>query len=184
MVSICLQSTAEEIFQIKKLQAKNLKTNLTAEVKRNEGFLTASYTLKFLTLMSEHYPAILAKDGDQVVGYALVATKAIQGKHELLDDLIQRCDQVVYKGQHLSEVSYAIVGQLCVDKAYRGQGIVQKLYNNFRLCMENRFLCCITDIDQNNPRSLKAHIKSGFEIVDTLDYGGASWNLVLWNWNL
>lgn len=184
MVSTCLQSTAEEILQIKSLQTKNIKTNLTDEEQKNEGFLTASYTIEFLTLMNKHYPAILAKDEDQVVGYALVASSAIQGTHELLDDLIQHCDQVVYKGRQLFEVPYAIVGQLCVAKAYRGQRIVQKLYNHFRFCMENRFLCCITDVDQNNPRSLKAHLKSGFEIVGALDYGGSSWDLVLWNWNL
>lgn len=184
MVSICLQSTAEEIHQIKDLQTKYLKTNLSENEQLSEGFLTASYTEEFLNLMNSYYPAILAKNENQVVGYALVATKEIRGKHELLDDLIQHCDKVTYNGQQLSERPYVIVGQLCVAKPYRGQGIAQRLYKHFRHTLDDRFDCCITDIDQNNPRSLKAHLKSGFEIVGALNYGDANWNLVLWNWNL
>ena len=33
-----------------------------------------------------------------------------------------------------------------------------------------------------HPRSLKAHLKSSFEVVGSLEYGGAEWDLVLWDW--
>ena len=184
MVTICQQSSLEEIEQIKALQTRNLKSQLTEAERQTEGFLTASYTLDFLQYMFDKHPAILAKDQDKVVGYALVATPEIRGYHELLDDLLGHCDRVVYNGVTLQDVPYAVVGQLCVAKAYRGQGIVQKLYAHFRECMVPTHSCCITDVDQNNPRSLRAHLKSGFEVVGTLDYGGSAWDLVLWNWRL
>ena len=47
------------------------------------------------------------------------------------------------------------------------QGIVEKLYNQFRICYEMEFDYCITEISTQNPRSLKAHLKSGFKVVDT-----------------
>ena len=184
MVTICAWSSEAEIRQIKALQTRNLKTHLTKEECQKEGFVTASYTLDFLRQMGEKHPPILAKDQDKVVGYALVATPEIRGHHDLLDDLLGHCDRVVYKGVTLQNIPYAVVGQLCIDKAYRGQGIVQKLYQHFRECMEPTHSCCITDVDQNNPRSLRAHLKSGFEVVGSLDYGGAAWDLVLWNWRL
>lgn len=179
-----MQSTATEIQQIKRLQTQNLKANLDASVQEQQGFLTAAYTTSFLTKMNACHPAILAKVADQVVGYALVASPEIRGHHDLLDDLFDHCDEVIYNGTQLSDISYVVVGQLCVAKNFRGQGIVEGLYQQFRNTMEASYQCCITDVDRNNPRSLKAHLKSGFEIVGELDYGGARWDLVLWNWNL
>ena len=184
MIRLSQLSQEKEIYQIKSLQEDNLKSQLTKEECESEGFLTASYTVDFLIKMNELHPAILAKDGDTLAGYALVASRANKGEHELLDDLISHCERVIYKEQKLSELPYAIVGQLCVAKKYRGQGLVQKLYQYFKECNQDNFCCCITDVDCQNPRSLKAHVNSGFEVIGSLGYGGAQWNLVLWNWTL
>jgi ribosomal protein S18 acetylase RimI-like enzyme len=78
--------------------------------------------------------------------------------------------------------NYAIVAQLCVSKEYRGQDLVQKLYGGFRDHYANQYTYCITDVAQANQRSLKAHQKRGFQVIDTLDYGGIGWNIVLWDW--
>lgn len=183
-MTICLQTQIEELDQIKYLQEQNLKSNLDPIEQKEEGFLTASYTFQFLSWMNNKNPAILAKVDDEVVGYALVATSDIRGHHNLLDDLIGHCNRVVYKGITLAKIPYAIVGQLCVSKAYRGQGVVQKLYAHFRQTMDSKYLCCITDVDRKNPRSLKAHLKAGFEVVGNFEYEGAQWDLVLWNWKM
>ena len=182
MLEIKRWTKVEEIHQLKALQDKNLKSKINQAEQKSEGFLTASYSVEFLIQMNQLHPAILAKDGEELVGYALVTTASIRGHHELLDDLIHHCDRVHYQGGPLAKVPYAIVGQLCVAKAYRGQGIVQKPYSHFKACMEQDFYCCITDVDRNNPRSLKAHLKSGFEVVGSLEYDGAEWDLVLWDW--
>ena len=75
-----------------------------------------------------------------------------------------------------------VVGQLCVAKPYRGLGLVQKLYGHFRDCYADQFEYLITDVAQANTRSLKAHLKTGFQIIDTLTYGGIGWDIVLWDW--
>ena len=81
------------------------------------------------------------------------------------------------------ETNYVLVGQLCVGKNYRGQGLVQKMYGFFKTELQKEFTYCITDVAQDNPRSIKAHLKRGFEIIHTIGYGGASWDIVLWDWN-
>ena len=183
MVQIGRLSTQEELYQIKDLQTKNLKSNLSPSEQETQGFVTASYTFDFLKKMNELHPAIIAKEGGQMVGYALVTTSEIKGSHQLLDDLIGHCDEVVFKNVSLASIPYAIVGQLCVAKAYRGQGLVQKMYTHFKESMQQTHQCCITDVDEENPRSLRAHQKAGFEVVGRLGYGGSQWNLVLWDWN-
>jgi len=76
-----------------------------------------------------------------------------------------------------------VVGQLCVAKEYRGQDLVQKLYGHFRDCLSNEFSYLVTDVAKANARSLKAHKKRGFQVINELMYGGFGWDIVLWNWN-
>jgi L-amino acid N-acyltransferase YncA len=39
-------------------------------------------------------------------------------------------------------------------------------------------------VAKDNPRSLKAHQKKGFQVIDSLSYGGIGWDIVLWDWNV
>lgn len=75
-----------------------------------------------------------------------------------------------------------MVGQLCVAKNYRGIGLAQQMYQQFKNALAEEFDYCITDVASNNQRSLKAHIKTGFEIIDSVNYGGIGWDIVLWDW--
>lgn len=182
MVVIKRVSEQKELDGIKKLQTANLKSKISLEESSAEGFLTAEYTPEFLRLMHEASPSIIAVDGDEVVGYALVATKAVRAHHALLSDLFDSIDSKSFQGRLLGDVNYVVVGQLCVAKSHRGQGLVQRMYNFYRDELADEFEFLVTDVDEKNPRSLKAHINSGFEVIDTLTYGGSLWHIVLWDW--
>jgi hypothetical protein len=56
------------------------------------------------------------------------------------------------------------------------------MYQYFRSSLAGEFDFCVTDVAETNPRSLKAHIKTGFQVVATLSYGGLGWSIVLWDW--
>lgn len=176
-------SSPNEIIGIRDLQALNLKQNITAEEAIEQGFLTAAYTIEYLQEMNAVVPSIIAKDEDKVVGYALVATKDIRKGHDLIEGLFDAIDACEYKGNLLKEVNYVVVGQLCVAKEYRGQDLVQKLYGHFRDCLSNEFTYLVTDVAKANVRSLKAHKKTGFQVINELTYGGFGWDIVLWDWN-
>ena len=182
MVRIKLVSEFSELEGIKFLQDQNLKKNLSNDDAEIEGFVTAEYSIVFLQSLHEKSPSIIAKDEDLVVGYALVALKSIRDQHELLADLFKSIDKIEYKGQLLKNSNYVVVGQFCVAKNYRGLGLVQQMYQHFKTSLSGKFEYCLTDIANNNPRSLKAHLKTGFQVVDTLHYGGTDWDIVLWDW--
>ena len=183
MVELTRVSSQSEIIGIRDLQASNLKQNITAEEAIDQGFLTAAYTLEYLQEMNSFSPSIIAKDGDKVVGYALVSTKETKKGHDLIDSLFDAIDECVYNGVLLKDVNYVVVGQLCVAKEYRGQDLVQKLYGHFRDCLSHEYNYLVTDVAQANVRSLKAHKKRGFQVINELMYGGFGWDIVLWDWN-
>jgi len=165
------------------LQALNLKQNITAEEAIDQGFLSAAYTIEYLQEMNSASPSIIAKYGDKVIGYALVATKDNRKGHDLLEGLFDAIDKCEYNGKLLRDVNYVVVGQLCVAREFRGQNLVQELYGHFRDCLSNEFTYLVTDVAQANIRSLKAHKKRGFQVINELMYGGFGWDIVLWDWN-
>ena len=171
-----------ELTGIRALQALNLRKNIDAETALSQGFLTAAYTMDYLQAMHDASPSIIAKDGDDVVGYVLVATKEVRNGHELMADLFNVIDTKYYKGKCLKEVNYVVVGQLCVAKDYRGQGLVKRMYDYYQDCYAAAYEYLITDVAQANTRSLNAHKKSGFIVIDTLVYAGIDWDIVLWDW--
>jgi ribosomal protein S18 acetylase RimI-like enzyme len=182
MINIKRVTVFSELEGIRKLQEDNLKRNLPADEAETEGFVTAEYSIEFLETLHKAGPSIIAKEGDQVVGYALVAVKSVGHQHELLSDLFNYVDKISYRGLMLKNVSYVIVGQLCVAKNYRGLGLVHQMYQHFKKSLTGEYDCCITDVAENNPRSLKVHLKTGFQVIDSFSYAGSNWNIVLWDW--
>ena len=175
---------ASEIKGIKALQEANLKRSLPEGEADTQGFVTAVYTLDFLKEMNKASPSVVAISGDEIVGYALVTVPAVSRQHPLLKDLFHTIDQTTYKGDLLKGKRYVVVGQLCVAKEYRGLGVVDKLYQHFKEALRSEYDFCITDVAQSNPRSLKAHLNAGFQVIETLGFEGVLFDLVLWDWRV
>jgi ribosomal protein S18 acetylase RimI-like enzyme len=74
------------------------------------------------------------------------------------------------------------MGQICVDKAYRGKGLVNMLYQKHREIYSSRFDFILTEISTANIRSIKAHEKLGFQSIHTYTDAMDEWRVVIWNW--
>ncbi len=183
MITTKLVKSDSELSGILALQAANLRRNLLPAEAEKYGFLTAEYTLDFLRRMHQSQPSIVAVDGKRVVGYALAATQDVCGGHPLLAGLHEEIDRLQFDGRCLKGSNYIVVGQLCVAKGYRGIGLVDKLYQGFREAMQECFSCAVTDIARANRRSLRAHQKTGFQIIHALEFDGLEWDVVLWDWS-
>ena len=62
-----------------------------------------------------------------VVGFALVMLSNFRNEIEVLIPMFERIDELVPKDK-----TYVIMGQICVDKNYRKQGIFRGLYDFYR----------------------------------------------------
>ena len=183
MVSIKLAQEVTELEGILALQRRNLKRCLSESEAEEQGFLIAEYDLAYLQQMQAQRPSVVAVDNGRVVGYALVVTQEVRKGLPFISDLFDEIDQTFYQGKPLAGTDYVVVGQLCVDKDYRGQGLVDRLYGCFRQSLEGCYRCAVTDIARANRRSLKAHQTVGFEVIHAIEYGGLTWDVVLWDWS-
>jgi GNAT superfamily N-acetyltransferase len=182
VTEIKLVTNKHELEGILQLQKANLSRLISREEAEAEGFVTAEYTLDFLQQMHAAGPSVIAVADNTVVGYALVAAPAIKGGHALLDDLFEAVDNIVFKNKRLAEQPYVLVGQLCVAKTHRRQGLAGRLYEYYKQQYSAQYEYCITDVVTSNQQSLLAHQKSGFEVIRRFSYGGDEWDIVLWDW--
>ncbi len=162
-----------ELEQILVLQQKNLIPVLSEDEKKKEGFVTVSHTLELLKRMNDVCAHVIAKDGDRVVGYALCMHPRFAEEIEVLKPMFHEISLVVPKTE-----KYLAMGQICVDKDYRGQGLFRQLYDNMKKGIQPEFTSIITEVDVKNDRSLKAHYAVGFKDLKTYRSGGQDWHLI------
>ena len=181
-ISFGVAETQGDLLQILALQDPNLRTNLSdAEIQR-EGFLTLKHDFVLLEKMNDPYPHIVAKDQNELIGYALVMRKAFFEDLPLLANLQQQLKNLNFRGEKLPEARFFVMGQVCVQQEYRGQGVFRGLYQEMKTRMQPYFDFIITEISLANKRSLKAHEKIGFINLKTYQTAqGKWWSIVGWD---
>ena len=170
-------STLDELEQIRTLQLQNSSQNISSEEKLQEGFVTVQHSVALLEQMNSACAHIIAKDNDAVVGFALVMLSGFRNEIKALIPMFERIDELIPKDR-----TYVVMGQICVDKDYRKQGIFRGLYHFYREELQHQFDYLITEVAAINLRSMQAHEAIGFKIIDTYDEDGIVWNIVLWDW--
>ena len=76
-MKICLAKNITEVEEIKSLQTRNLKKNISLKNRLIDGFLTASCSINFLIKINELTPAIIAKQNNRVIGYVLATDRSL-----------------------------------------------------------------------------------------------------------
>ncbi len=173
-----------ELEQILQLQSQNHIQNLTPENQKVNGFVTVKHDLELLTKMSHSAPQIIAKDKEEVVGYALVMLKEFREMIPVLIPMFDMFNHLSFGQRKVSDYRFYVMGQICVAEAYRGQGLVEALYVKHKELYSNTFDICLTEVSVNNRRSMKAHEKIGFQTIHTFKDQTDEWNILLWDWSL
>jgi len=73
---------------------------------------------------------------------------------------------------------YIVMGQICVARPYRRQGLFRKLYETMQSQLSSKFQIIITEVDSKNVRSLEAHYTIGFELLYSYQSDGHDWQLI------
>ena len=175
-------TTDEELQQIVALSALNHRDNVTASEKAKEGFISWQYSFDLLHKMQQQQPHIIVKDGEHLAGYALTALKEAKVFHADLTAMINSLETLMYNNKPLADYNYYVMGQVCVDKAYRGKGVFDMLYQHHKKIFKDKFDFVVTEISTNNLRSIRAHEKVGFKTIYTYKDSVDEWDVVLWDW--
>ncbi len=167
------------------MQKSNLAQGLSVTEVQSQGFVTVNHSYEQLKKLNDIEKHVIAKDDEKVIAYALAMTQ--RSKHDILIllPMFDAFDKIIYKGKKVNEYHYIVVGQVCVDKSFRGKGIFDKCYSAYKEYYKDRYDFAITEIAVTNTRSLQAHRRIGFkEINSYVAPDNTEWIVVVWDWKM
>jgi len=183
MVNYTSANSFTDIQRILALQKANHAHGLTIEERQTQGFVTVNHSYDQLKSLNDFEKHIVAKENDNVIGYLLAMTKKSQFVIPILVPMFDAFGSILYENKKVADYNYMVVGQVCIDKAYRGQGILDKCYAAYKECHSDKYDFAITEIARENLRSLNAHKRIGFKEIHTyLAPENTEWIVVLWDW--
>ena len=166
--------TEGEIRQILALQASNLPRNLTAMEIWAEGFLTVEHTFDLLVKMNTVFPHTVALHNEKVIGYALSMHPQFRLEIDILKSMFLKIRNLVP-----DTLNYLVMGQICIAKTHRRQGVFRGLYEHMKTFISKEFDAIITEVDTKNNRSLNAHKAIGFKELHRYTADGREWSLII-----
>ena len=175
-----IASTDEHFEQILRLQRQNLIGAISEEEQARQGFVFAEHTVPLLKGMAAHLPQVIALSQGQVVGYNLAMSSSMKDVMPSLTPMFAEFERSTYRDKPLPAYRFVVGGQVCVDKDFRGRGLLSRLYHETRTRLPG-YQLCVTEVARRNVPSLKAHLKMGFEVVSTYHDGKELWDVVVWN---
>jgi hypothetical protein len=182
-VAYQIRATAsdEDLLQILELQRINAPESIDTAERLTQGFVTVRHDLELLRAIAGPWGHMVASPSGsaEVVAYALVMLRQYSDRIEVLKPMFRRLEGLECLGQPLSTSRWYAMGQLCVAKAHRGQGLVELLYAGHRARMSSDFDFMITEIDRSNTRSVRVHARAGCVVIDEFSTDdGREWQVV------
>jgi predicted GNAT superfamily acetyltransferase len=166
----------EELEQILQLQQVNILASISEEESLQEGFVTVHHNYDILKAMNDKCAHIIAKNESEVIGYALCMLKEFEGEIKVLQPMFK---QINKRLKH--DEPYLVMGQICIDKKFRKQGVFRGLYQFMKAQLQLEFNMIITEVDIANTRSLNAHYALGFKLLHSYNSNHQKWALISWD---
>lgn len=182
MIQYITSNNKTDLHGILNLQKANLQSALSTDSIASQGFVTVSHNfedLEKLNLIEKH---TVATNNGLIIGYVLAMTEKSKYDIPILKPMFELFSTLNYKNKPVSEYNYLVVGQVCVDEKFRGSGVFDALYQNYKLRHQQTYDFAITEIATTNSRSRKAHRRIGFEEIHFFTDGNSiEWVIVVWD---
>jgi GNAT superfamily N-acetyltransferase len=180
MITLDVASTDRHFEQILDLQRRYHTSSLSPEVQAHEGFVFARHSPDLLRRMAALLPQAIALADDVVVGYCLSLPLSLGAEVPALSPMFDHFRRCAFRGRPLSAIQFFVGGQVCVDRAHRGRGLLARLYEHNRASAPAGYELCVTEIAVRNQVSVRAHARMGFETISTYSDGREQWIVVAW----
>ncbi len=183
MIEFGVAQDMQDFEQIIALQKANMEAVISASESKEQGFLTVKHNIDLLAAMNEPFPHIIARDQNKIIGYALVMGQEMKNRIPILIPLFRKISELSFNNQAIQDSRYFVMGQVCIEKNYRGKGIFSDLYQKMKEQMSDHFDFVVTEVATRNTRSVSAHQKVGFKDLLTYKHGQEEWSIIIWNWS-
>jgi hypothetical protein len=165
-------ATALDIPALSALQAKYLVVNLSAEEKL-EGFVTTPFTEKQMLEVIANEGLFVAFDGETLAGYIYVGSWDYYDQWPIFPVMNGRFPKLQFMGMPITRQNSFQYGPICIDAAYRGTGLVKRIFEYMRIQWQHKYPIAGTFINRVNKKSIHVHTtKLNWEIIDEFSFNG------------
>lgn len=135
--------------------------------------MTVEHSFDLLWKMNCDFPHTLAMEDEKVIGYALSMTPNFAQDIDVLKSMFDEINK------YIKAKDFIVMGQICIAKTHRGQGVFKGLYQKMLVFTQERFNTIITEVDTKNERSMNAHKAVGFKELSRHSSDGRDWSLIM-----
>lgn len=147
----------EDITAVLDVQAANFIGNLE-DAERRDGFLSVKFTRQQLEEMTGEVGIIVAATGGRLAGYLCASSCEFNRPFPLLAAMMQQFDVIDYHGRSLTSSRVFIYGPVCIDRSYRGRGLLRGLYETLQQEVAGLYDIGVAFVAEDNPNSLRVHV--------------------------
>jgi GNAT superfamily N-acetyltransferase len=153
---------------------------LSPALQAREGFVFTEYSVPVLRRMAAVLPQAIALADGAVVGYCLALPPALREAVPELAPMFTQFERCRYHQRPLTDIRFFVGGQVCVDRPWRGRGLLARLYQQIRQSSPEEYELCVTEIATRNQVSVRSHLRLGFEPISTYADAREQWLVVAW----
>ncbi len=160
-----------DINRILSLQERNLYQNLDEE-EQKKGFVTTPFTLEqILEIIKQNGMFIAENEKNEIIAYAFAGSWEYFEQWEIFNYMVSRFSTLSFGGKKITTKNSFQYGPVCIDKNYRGNGLLNLIFEEMRLEFFTKYPISITFINKLNEISEKAHTKKlGWKIIDEFEF--------------
>ena len=162
---------SSDIFGVLELQEENLYKNLSEEELKG-GFVTTPFTAHQIEeIIEQHGLYVCVNEQESVIAYVFAGSWDYFSQWEIFNVITSRFPKLSFGNDPITTNNSFQYGPICIQKDYRGQGIINEIFETMRLVFVDKYPLSITFINNINVISKRAHTnKLGWEVIDTFEF--------------
>jgi len=168
----------EDLPAILKLQEANFVGNLAPE-ERGEGFLSVTFTRDQLEAMAADVAVLVAGNSDSVAGFLCATGAGFNYESPLISRMMRELTRIEHRGKPFAAHRFFMYGPVCVDRPYRGHGLLRGLYQALLQEVAGKYDVGVAFVSEANPHSLRAHVQGlGMVEAGQFEFGDHRYKIV------
>ncbi|MBK7649454.1 MAG: GNAT family acetyltransferase [Flammeovirgaceae bacterium] len=153
------------------LQERNLYSKLSEE-ERKKGFVTTPFTVSQIEEIIKQNGLFVAENEKAVIiAYAFAGSWKYFEQWKIFNFMVSRFPKLSFKNNEITTANSFQYGPVCIDTNYRGNGLLNLIFEEMRIEFLKKYPISITFINKVNSISENAHTKKlGWEIIDEFEF--------------
>jgi hypothetical protein len=166
------------------LQELYLVSNLSEEEKKS-GFVTTPFTIEQLTHVINNEGLFIAKEDTKIIAYLFAESWEFFSQYPIFEHMISLFPKLKFLDFEITSTNSFQYGPVCIDKKYRGKGLINLLFELMRIHFMKKYPLSLTFINKTNIPSYKAHTeKLKWTVIGNFQFNNNNYYILAYDMNI